>query len=255
LSDECKKLLGFAKFVSSGSKNQRMNSTYSNQILFTRNLSDSHYEFGNKIGLQISDHAFIDIKINILGQKEIDLIESKANWIFTSRNAVKSITPILSKLVLDENHKVYAVGKKTAEELSKIGLQAIIPSTHNARALVELLEKDKAESYIYFSGNIRKNTIVNFFTENELTYEEIECYKTSLIQPEVDVDNFDAICFCSPSAIVSFFKKYKLKSSIPCIAIGNSSAVKLLDYTEHVVMSDHANIYSMLEICKEYLNS
>ncbi|MPQ47136.1 hypothetical protein GCQ56_08910 [Marinifilum sp. N1E240] len=234
-----------------------MYSTDSNRILFTRNLSDGHYDFGNKIGLQLSDHAFIDIKINTLGQREIELLESesKAEWIFTSRNAVKSLAPILSKLVLDENHKVYAVGKKTAEELSKIGLQAIVPSTHNARALVELLEKNKAESYIYFSGNIRKNTIVNFFTENDLTYEEIECYKTSLIQPEIDVDNFDAICFCSPSAIVSFFKKYKLKSPVPCIAIGNSSAVKLLDYTEHVVMSEKANIYSMLEICNEYLNS
>lgn len=233
-----------------------MTSVNSKKILFTRSLSESHYEFGKNLGLFLNDYPFITIKINELNLCEIDNINSKPNsaWIFTSRNAVKSLAPILSKLSVNEKRRIYAVGKKTAAELLKLGMHAIVPSSHNAQSLVNLLNKNKEEAYIYFCGNIRKNTIVNFFHDNEIAYQEIECYQTKLVQPDIDINIFDAICFCSPSAVNSFFKKYKLNNSVPCIAIGHSSAVKLLDYTEHVVMSDQANIKSMLEICNEYLN-
>nr|WP_320119631.1 uroporphyrinogen-III synthase [uncultured Marinifilum sp.] len=233
-----------------------MTSVKPKKILFTRSLSESHYEFGKDLGLSLSDYPFITIKINELKSCEIENINSKPNsaWIFTSRNAVKSLLPILSQISINEDKKIYAVGLKTAAQLEKSGLHAIVPSSHNARALVKLMAQNKEESYTYFCGNIRKNTIVNFFQDQEIDYQEIECYQTKLVQPDINIDLFDAICFCSPSAVNSFFKKYKLSNPVPCIAIGHSSAVKLLDYTEHVVMSDTANIKSMLEICKEYLN-
>jgi uroporphyrinogen-III synthase len=68
------------------------------------------------------------------------------------------------------------------------------------------------------------------------------------------LENFNAICFCSPSAVVSFFNQYQLNENIPAIAIGSTTAVKLLDYTEHVVMAESANIFAMLDISNEYLN-
>lgn len=233
-----------------------MTSVTPKKILFTRSLSESHYKFGKDLGLSLSDHPFITIKINELKSCDIETINTfpDSAWIFTSRNAVKSVAPILSKLSVNEKRRIYAVGQKTAAELAKLGLYASVPSNHNASSLVDLMSQNKEESYIYFCGNIRKNTIVNFFHDQEIDYQEIECYQTKLVQPDVTIDLFDAICFCSPSAVNSFFKKYKLSNSVPCIAIGSSSAVKLLNYTEHVVMSDTATIKSMLEICNEYLN-
>ena len=52
-----------------------------------------------------------------------------------------------------------------------------------------------------------------------------------------------------------FFSKYKIHEKIPCVAIGSTTAVKLLDYSEHVVMADNTNVYSLLEMCHNYINS
>lgn len=227
-------------------------------ILFTRKLTDNHYEFGKKLGLSLEDHPFIDIELSELTSETIENLKTheNASWIFTSKNSVKSLLKSIPDISNYSNRKCFAVGEKTAEELLEHNFEVIVPEYHNALSLVDRLEQEPSGiSYFYFSGNMRRKTITNFFNENEIKYQEIECYITHLIQPELKLDQFDAVCFCSPSAAVSFFSKYQLSEDIPCIAIGNTTAVKLLDYTENVAMSEKTNIYSMLEICNEYLNS
>lgn len=224
-------------------------------ILFTRSISAEHANYGEKLGLQVSSKAFISINLNKLTGEQIQQINSKteATWIFTSQNAVRCIASHLDQ-ISNKNIACYAVGQKTAEVLKQHGIDAKTPETHNARALVDLLENDKQKSFIYFTGNLRQNTLVDYFTENELEYSEVECYQTVFEKPKVRLENFNAICFCSPSAVVSFFNQYQLNENIPAIAIGSTTAVKLLDYTEHVVMAESANIFAMLDISNEYLN-
>jgi|GEM_PF-1543338 len=227
-------------------------------ILFTRKLTENHYEFGKGIGLSLQDYPFIDIELSDLPKKTIENLKTNENasWIFTSKNSVKSLLKSFPDISNYSNRKCFAVGEKTAEELRKLNFEVIVPEHHNALSLVDRLEQEPLGiSYFYFSGNMRRKTIPNFFNEKEIKYQEIECYITHLIQPDLKIDQFDAICFCSPSAVVSFFSKYQIREDIPCIAIGNTTAVKLLDYTENVAMSEKTNIYSMLEICNEYLNS
>ena len=226
-------------------------------ILFTRSLNDEHHAFGKNLGLQLTDKAFIEVELNHISEDQINLINSKieATWIFTSQNAVRSIGKVLHRLANIEEKKCFAVGQKTAQELAKMGIRALIPEHHNSQALIDLLDNNKAGSFIYFTGNLRQSTIINFFEENEIDFEEIETYQTKLIQPELEIENFNGVCFCSPSAVVSFFKKYKLEESVPCFAIGNTTAVKLLDYSGHVVMAEKTNVFSLLEICHNYLNS
>ncbi|WP_120241138.1 uroporphyrinogen-III synthase [Marinifilum flexuosum] len=237
---------------------QRMDTGKLKHILFTRKLTDNHYEFGKKIGLSLEDYPFIDIELRDLPEETIENLKTNENasWIFTSKNSVKSLLESFPDISNYSNRKCFAVGEKTAEELRKQNFEVIVPENHNALSLVDKLEKESSGiPYFYFSGNMRRKTITNFFNENEIKYQEIECYITHLIQPDLKIDQFDAVCFCSPSAVVSFFSKYQIREDIPCIAIGNTTAVKLLDYTENVAMSEKTNIYSMLEICNEYLNS
>lgn len=226
-------------------------------ILFTRSLNSEHLKYADKLELSVIAKAFIQIDIRSLSESRIELINSKpeSNWIFTSQNAVKAISKHISSFKSLQEKKVFAVGDKTAEELLKIGIEALLPEQHNSQSLIELLEKQTKSSYIHFSGNLRQNIISDFMLEKEFDFEEIECYQTKLHQPNINIDDFDAICFCSPSAVISFFSKYKIKESIPCIAIGNTSAVKLLDFSEHVVMSERTDVFSLLEICHNYLNS
>lgn len=226
-------------------------------ILFTRSLNSEHLKYADELDLSVTAKTFIQIDLLSLSEKEEELINSKSesNWIFTSQNAVKVISKSISLFQSLKDKKVFAVGNKTADELLKIGIEAILPEQHNSESLIELLEKHSPSSYIHFSGNLRQNIISNFMTEKELDFREIECYRTKLHQPNINVDNFDAICFCSPSAVNSFFSKYKIKDTVPCIAIGNTTAVKLLDFSEHVVMSERTDVFSLLEICHNYLNS
>jgi uroporphyrinogen-III synthase len=226
-------------------------------ILFTRDLNSEHLKYADELELTVTAKAFIQIEIISLSEIKIELINSKpeSSWIFTSQNAVKSISKYISSFKSLQEKKVFAVGNKTAEELLKLGIEAILPEQHNSKSLIELLEKQTASSYIHFSGNLGQNIISDFMTEKELNFEEIECYQTSLNQPDINSNDFDAICFCSPSAVISFFSKYKIKDTVPCIAIGSTTAVKLLDYSEHVVMSERTDVFSLLEICHNYLNS
>lgn len=226
-------------------------------ILFTRSLNSEHLKYAEKLKLSVTAKAFIQIDIKSLSESKIKLINSKpeSNWIFTSQNAVKVISKSISSFQSLQEKKIFAVGDKTAEELLKMGIEAFLPEQHNSESLIELLEKQTASSYIHFTGNLRQNIISDFMTEKELDFEEIECYQTKLHQPNINVDDFDAICFCSPSAVSSFFSKYKIKDTVPCIAIGSTTAVKLLDFSEHVVMSERTDVFSLLEICHNYLNS
>ena len=226
-------------------------------ILFTRSLNSEHHKYADKLNLSVTAEAFIQIDMMPFSAEKIEFINSKpeASWIFTSQNSVKGIANHLSSLKFLKEKKVFAVGDKTAEELVKIGFPALIPEQHNSQSLIDLLDQQTESSYIHFSGNLSQRIISNFMLEKKISFEEIECYQTNLRQPDVNINDFDAICFCSPSAVNSFFSKYKIKKTVPCFAIGSTSAVKLLDHSEHVVMSEKTNVYSLLEICHNYLNS
>lgn len=226
-------------------------------ILFTRSLNDKHRQFASELGLSVTDKAFIQIELTPLSKEKIDQLSEKQNmaWIFTSQNAVKVIENDLKDFVGLETNKFFAVGEKTAEALMNLNLDPIVPDIHNSEGLLALLEKESDNSYVHFTGNLRQNLISEYMIENEKDFMEIECYRTNLVQPEIEINHYDAICFCSPSAAISFFSKYKIKESTPCLAIGGTTAVKLLDYSEVVVMSDHTNVFSLLESCHNYLNS
>jgi len=97
--------------------------------------------------------------------------------------------------------------------------------------------------------------LIHFFEEHESPYKEIKVYDTHMIQPEIALEDYDAICFCSPSAVHSFFKNYQLKNNQPCFAIGTTTAVALVDYSDDVMISDQTHVFSLIQTCNEYLNS
>ncbi|MFT5750197.1 MAG: uroporphyrinogen-III synthase [Ancylomarina sp.] len=227
------------------------------RILFTRSLNADQIEFGLKMNCLIDHHAFIRIDLSTLSSVELEIINSGQypNWIFTSQNAVRSLQANKEFIQLDKMEKCFAVGQKTADQLSEIGISSLVPARHNSEALSELLEDHTNEAFLYFSGNLRQKTLINFFEEHESPYKEIKVYNTLLIQPEITLEDYDAICFCSPSAVYSFFKNYKLKNNQPCFAIGTTTAVALVDYSDDVMMSDQTHVFSLIQTCNEYFNS
>lgn len=226
-------------------------------ILFTRSLNTEQIEFGLKMNCLIDHHSFIKIDLCTLTKDELDLINSGQypNWIFTSQNAVRSLQANLDGIHLNKLEKCFAVGQKTANKLSEIGLTALVPNRHNSEALSDLLQDHNNKPFLYFTGNLRQKTLIHFFDEHESPYKEIKVYDTHMIQPKIALENYDAICFCSPSAVHSFFKNYQLKDNQPCFAIGNTTAVALVDYSDNVMISDQTNVFSLIHTCNQFFNS
>ncbi len=227
------------------------------RILFTRSLNADQIEFGLKMNCLIDHHAFIRIDLCTLSSEELEIINSGQypNWIFTSQNAVRSLQANKEHIQLDKMEKCFAVGQKTADHLSDMGISSLVPTRHNSEALSELLEDHANAPFLYFTGNLRQKTLIHFFEEHESPYKEIKVYDTHMIQPEIALEDYDAICFCSPSAVHSFFKNYQLKNNQPCFAIGTTTAVALVDYSDDVMMSDQTHVFSLIQTCNEYFNS
>jgi len=227
------------------------------RILFTRSLNADQIEFGQKMNCAIDHHAFISIDLCSPSADELEIINSGRypNWIFTSQNAVRSLQANLEQIQLNKLERCFAVGQKTADQLSEMGISSLIPKRHNSESLSELLKDHADESFLYFTGNLRQKTLIHFFEEHETPYKEIKVYDTHLIQPEINLEDYEAICFCSPSAVHSFFKNYQLKNNQPCFAIGNTTAVALVDYSDFVMLAEQTNVFSLIQSCYQYLNS
>lgn len=95
------------------------------------------------------------------------------NLIFTSQNAVLSV---LSHPKIDDLKKktVFCVGLKTKELLNENGftVEAYTGYAEDLAEIISLVYSD--ESFTFFSGNLRKDTLPEMLTENEITFNEIK---------------------------------------------------------------------------------
>lgn len=227
------------------------------RVLFTRKLPDDLIKYGADLNLDIDAREFICVKHRELDPSIQELLkdENYPNWVFSSQNAVKILHPWVKSLDPLTQRNCFAVGEKTAQKVAQLGFMSLVPEQQDSEHLVMLLEKEKPEgAFIYFSGNIRRNTITTYFSDNNIDYREVVVYDTYLTQPEVEISNYDAICFCSPSAVKSFFSKYSTEPEIPCIAIGNVTACALVEHSDNVLTTETPSLHALIDTCNKHLN-
>jgi uroporphyrinogen-III synthase len=129
------------------------------------------------------------------------------------------------------------VGSKNKNFLEKKGF-TVIESADYAEDLIEVIDsKYKGNSFTFFCGNIRKNTIPYYFQQNKIAYNEIIVYETTL-KPQQIKEPFDSILFFSPSGVNSFLEKNTLENKT-CFCIGTTTAKALENNPE---VSGHKNI-------------
>ncbi|SEQ15698.1 uroporphyrinogen-III synthase [Flavobacterium urocaniciphilum] len=153
-----------------------------------------------------------------------DLKKINDNLIFTSQNAVLSILnhPNIEDL---KKKTVFCVGSKTKELLNENGFK-VEAHTGYAEDLAEIISLVYAdESYTFFSGNLRKDTLPNILTENGITFNEIKVYETSLTSQKIK-ETVDAILFFSPSGVTSYLKNNAITNEI-LFCIGTTTAASL----------------------------
>ena len=143
-----------------------------------------------------------------------DLKGINDNLIFTSQNAAQSVLqhPNCSAL---KSKNVFCVGLKTKILLSESGFN-VVAYTGYASDLAEIITLIYSnESYTFFSGNLRKETLPKALSEANVKYNEIQVYETTLTPQKIKT-TVDGILFFSPSGVESYLKDNKITYILFC---------------------------------------
>ena len=215
-----------------------------NRILSTKKLSRA-------LKKKFSDAEMELVEKNFIQTKSISFETPQLNdyLVFTSKKAVKSVLKSDVKNV--HSISCLCVGSKTKEFLEKKGF-TVIESADYAEELIQIIEsKYKSSSFTFFCGNIRKNTIPNYFQQNKIAYNEIIVYETKL-KPHQIKKPFDGILFFSPSGVNSFLEKNSLENKT-CFCIGTTTAKALENRTKNIVIASQPTVEHVIdEVIKYY---
>lgn len=219
------------------------------QILATKILSANQKQELVKAHFQVIEADFIKTET-----ENFELTELNDNLIFTSQNAVRSFlkNPKQEELIQQlRNKNVFCVGLKTKILLSEAGFN-VVAYTGYASDLAEIITLIYAnESYTFFSGNLRKDTLPKALAEAGIKYNEIQVYKTSLTPHKIK-EAVDAILFFSPSGVESYLKENKIKKET-CFCIGETTAEALEKVTKNIIIADQPSVENVIEdVIEEY---
>ena len=215
------------------------------QILSTKTLLNNQKQALVNANFNVIEVDFIHTKSQAFKLNEIN-----DNLIFTSQNAVQSF--LLDPKSEDLKTKnVFCVGLKTKILLSESGFN-VIAYTGYAADLAEIITLIYAnESYTFFSGNLRRETLPEALKEAKVKFNEIQVYETTLTPQKIET-SVDAIMFFSPSAIESYLKKNKIKNET-CFCIGTTTSSALEGITKNIVIADQPTIEDVIEeVIAEY---
>ena len=215
------------------------------QILSTKKLTSEQKQALVNANLEILDVDFIQTQ-----NKSFELKDLNDNLIFTSQNAVHSV---LSDPKAEElkSKNVFCVGLKTKILLSENGFN-VIAYTGYASDLAEIITLIyRSESYTFFSGNLRRETLPKALKDAEIKFNEIQVYDTSLTPQKIKTAA-DAILFFSPSGVESYLKDNTIKKET-CFCIGDTTAEALHKITKNIIISDQPTVEDVIEdVITEY---
>jgi len=209
------------------------------QILSTKKLSGEQKQALVKANINVIETDFIETH-----NKPFELKDLNDNLIFTSQNAVHSVlsNPNSEKL---KSKNVFCVGLKTKILLSENGFN-VIAYTGYAADLAEIITLIyRSESYTFFSGNLRRETLPKALQDAEVKMNEIQVYDTSL-KPQKISTAVDGILFFSPSGVESYLKDNTIKKE-KCFCIGETTAEALHKITKNIIIADQPTVEDVIE--------
>ncbi|MES2747685.1 MAG: uroporphyrinogen-III synthase [Bacteroidota bacterium] len=214
-------------------------------ILSTKTLLSTQKQFLLDANITVIEEDFIQTKI-----KNFELNKINQNLIFTSQNAVQSVLEN-SKINELKSVPVFCVGMKTKDFLEENGFTVDV-YTDYAADLAEIISLVYSnESFTFFSGNLRRDILPTTLKENQITFNEIEVYETSITSHKVKIKP-DGILFFSPSAVESYLKQNTIKQEI-CFCIGETTAEALENTNiKNIVIAETPSVENVIAEVIEY---
>ena len=208
------------------------------RILSTKKLLPNQRQYLLNAGFGVVDADFIEVRSTPFAMTGI-----RENLIFTSANAVRSVAAH-PKVQSIRRHPVFCVGDKTADVLDEVGF-TVVENTDYGADLAQIISGDYAgESFTFFCGNLRLDTIPNELRAHQVDFNEICVYETALTPQQVS-GSFDAIMFYSPSGVESFLKVSHPADAV-CICIGTTTAAALSGVTSNVVVANRPLVENVI---------
>ena len=214
-------------------------------ILSTKILLSHQKQALLKADFSITEANFIKTE-----NSDFDLKGINNNLIFTSQNAAQSVLlhPKCSAL---KTKNVFCVGMKTKALLEENGFNVEVYLDY-ASDLAEIITLIYAkESFTFFSGNLRKETLPKALKAAQVNFNEIQVYETTLTPHKIKTP-VDGIMFFSPSGVESYLVENKIKNEI-CFCIGETTASSLEKITRNIIVADQPSVENVIEdVIEEY---
>lgn len=204
----------------------------------TKILSDAQNQELENAGLEVYEADFIKTEsINF------DLKTINNNLFFTSQNAAQSIL-LHPKQVELKAKNVFCVGIKTKALLEENGFNVVVYVDY-ASDLAEIITLIYSnESYTFFSGNLRKETLPKALKEANIQFNEIQVYETTLTPHKLNIP-VEGLLFFSPSGVESYLSENKIKKET-CFCIGETTAEALFQVTKNIVIAENPSIEELI---------
>jgi uroporphyrinogen-III synthase len=214
-------------------------------ILSTKILLSPQKQALLDAGFSVTEANFIKTE-----NSDFDLNGINDNLIFTSQNAAHSVL-LHSKSSALKTKNVFCVGIKTKALLEENGfnVDVYVDYASDLAEIITLIYSN--ESFTFFSGNLRKETLPKALKAAKVNFNEIQVYETTLT-PQKIKNPVDGILFFSPSAVESYLKDNKIKNEI-CFCIGETTASSLETITRNIIVADQPSVENVIEdVIEEY---
>ncbi len=181
---------------------------------------------------------------------DFDIKTINDNLIFTSQNAAQSVLLHVKHEDLKKKN-VFCVGIKTKALLEENGFNVAVYVDY-ASDLAEIITLIYSkESYTFFSGNLRKETLPKALKQEDIQFNEIQVYETILTPHKLN-SIVEGILFFSPSGVESYLSENKIKKEV-CFCIGETTAEALSTVTKNIIIAGSPSIEEViLEVIEEF---
>jgi uroporphyrinogen-III synthase len=187
-------------------------------------------------------------------KKQISSLESKkTSVVFTSAQAVRSVTALLSK---KPDWTIYCIRNETGLALENwFGKAYILRTAENAMALSDRIISDAIEEAYFFCGDQRLDKLPDRLKKQGVKLTELIVYETRLTPVRIE-NQPDAILFFSPTAVRSFFSVNSLSPATLIFALGKTTADELKTHTSlPVIVSTVADKAFVINMALEHAGS
>jgi uroporphyrinogen-III synthase len=148
--------------------------------------------------------------------------------------------------------KCFCVGKKTKALLEQNGFVVVQSFEYVEELATYLIAKHSHDSFAFFSGNLRQDTLPIALQQANITFEEKKVYRTDLTPIKVE-SKVDGILFFSPSGVKSYLKENTITNQV-CFCIGTTTAKEVEITTKNVLIANQPTVENTIIQCINYFN-